>query len=257
MQLRRQSRIARSIRHHRSMLAAFLVPLSGCGTVEGAELQVDDVGVNREALDGDVVVNGEDHNDITWAEDSPFYRTNCENLKTDVDSGISTDCPGDKFVVGIAMGFGHSPDYNLPHTIRCCELMSNKYGTIRKSNGDRTMRETDVDNDEVVYCGISTTTMGVVSGQMISGLTGGWGHSPRYNLPHQFTCDGLGFLDSGWWVSAVRPYEMKPIVDSERVIECPSRSGGVIGLSGGNGHNSSYNVPHTIVCSTRLMLYRD
>lgn len=249
MQIRWQSWVAGSMQHQRRVLAALVLPLCGCGGIDAVELQVDDMAVSRAALPED------EADDVMWPNDSPFLPQDCEDLATKVDSGVPTDCPRNKFVIGIAMGKGHNSDYNLPHTIRCCDLYSQRYGLIQKSEGDRTIRETLVDYDDMIYCSAGMTEYGMLAGQMMSGLTGGWGHSSNHNMPHQFTCHGLGFV-SGWWVNATDSILITPPVDSDRIVECP-RGGGIIGISGGWGHSSKHNVPHMIACSTGMFLYRD
>lgn len=240
---RLRQRYVRAMQQKRSILAALLIPLSGCGADNEVELAANGIGTN-EAAATDYVF---------WATETPFEHRNCEEFKTEVDRDVPTNCPKNKFVVGISMGWGHSSDFNRPHAIRCCELYSRKYGWILEGTpGFGGTYETRVDNDEMTYCSRSNGSWGWISGQMMAGLTGGWGHSSKYNVPHQFSCDGL-IRSSDWFVYAGKQTILTPPVDSDRMVVCP-KGGGIIGISGGWGHSSKHNVPHKIACSTDMLL---
>lgn len=255
---RLRQRYVRAIQRNRSIVAALLIPLSGCGADNEVDLAASTIDTDDATLaQGDLfwhIVPPQGPDDY-WVRNA-FRHRNCKNMKTKIDSNEPTTCSGNRFVVGIKMGYGHSSQYNVPHEIKCCEFDSVKYNSLWKSTHDRTVYETRVDNDEMTYCASGTGRYGRVASQMMSGLTGGWGHSSSYNVPHQFTCNGfLSIGDAGnWYASPAGITVETPQVDTDEFLTC--ESGGIIGIAGGWGHSSSQNVPHKIACATAFLFSR-
>jgi hypothetical protein len=158
------------------------------------------------------------------------------NLPTIPDSNDTTFCPNGFMITGLAGGFGHSSKYNNPHLIKCDRLI-NASGVGVTFTGDYDTRQTLVDDNTMTHC---------PSNYVMVGLSGGWGHSSSYNAPHKFSCRALS---NNFQIA--NNFRMQTKVESDEITVCPTGFV-VIGLSGGYGHSSEYNVPHDLLCGEIL-----
>lgn len=158
------------------------------------------------------------------------------NLPTLADSNDTTFCPNGFMITGLAGGFGHSSNYNNPHLIKCDQLINaSGFGVTLTENYDA--RQTLVDDNSMTQC---------PSNYVMVGLSGGWGHSSSYNKPHKFSCRALS---NNFQIA--NPFRMQTKAESDAITVCPTGFV-VIGLSGGYGHSSEYNVPHDLLCGEIL-----
>lgn len=169
-----------------------------------------------------------------------FVYSDCVEIDTGVDTDEMTKCPDGYVLSGIRQGMGHCDGDNSPHKIKCCKIVSPNRPDINISlKYDPYRQSTGVDTWDLTL---------VPYNYVMIGLSGGFGHSRWYNLPHDilsryFTSNYNLYID----------YENSTIIDTNanifQTICCPP--GNVItGFAGGTGHSSYVdNAGHLLKCN--------
>lgn len=97
-------------------------------------------------------------------------------LETLIDSRTMTPCPPNSVVTALTGGFGHSSVHNTPHSFLCQRVEQGfKVGRSYNTN-------TLIDNDAMTVC---------KNGDAITGITGGYGHSSKFNEGHTIQCSEI------------------------------------------------------------------
>lgn len=173
---------------------------------------------------------------IIQPSDLSAKHTGKDVLRTGVDNNNMTRCPYNSMIIGISGGRGHSSAFNEPHDIHCAQLIVPSIGASAKVSGV-SIRETLVDSRAMTTCPPNS---------VVTGLTGGFGHSSAYNTSHPFLCQQV---EQGFKVGS--SYTTDTLIDNDTMTNCKDGYA-VTGITGGYGHSSDYNEPHTIQCSEIL-----
>lgn len=156
-----------------------------------------------------------------------------ERVSTAVDSYLETLCEYGRIITGLSGGWGHSSAFNVPHDVEC-SLIRSSSGVNVDPSGYSFLRQTLVDDKTMIGC---------PDGYVMTGFTGGYGHSDRYNTPHYFRCSRLL---GGYSTKNHRQYVT--LIDNDTMTSCPDGYA-MTGVSGGFGHSNDYNEGHVVRCS--------